>query len=114
MLQPRDNSAQAVLDHNRLARELRASVLGSEHHQAARLAEQYTAAVSRQWALISEAERASSGLPKQARELLTWARDVTIMQHAMAAMHLLALEKANRYLTARANYLRTAAVDSPR
>jgi hypothetical protein len=114
MLQPRDNSAQAVLDHNRLARELRASVLGSEHHQAARLAEQYTAAVSRQWALISEAERASSGLPKQARELLTWARDVTIMQHAMAATHLLALEKANRYLTARANYLRTAAVDSPR
>jgi hypothetical protein len=36
------------------------------------------------------------------------------MQHAMAATHLLALEKANRYLTARANYLRTAAVDSPR
>jgi hypothetical protein len=100
---------QADLSQNHLARELRAAVLGSEHKQAARLAEQYTGALSQHWAGMSPAERASSGLPKQARELLTWARNVTIMQHAMAAAHLGAIEKTKRSLTARANYLRTAA-----
>jgi hypothetical protein len=109
-----DNSAQADLDRNHLARAIRAAVLGSEHNRAARLAEQYTAALLQQWALMSEAERASSGIPKQARELLTWARDVAIMQHAMAASHLSALEKAHRYLNARANYLQTATPDAPR
>jgi hypothetical protein len=103
---------QADLDHNQLASELRAAVLGSDHDQAARLADQYTAAVSRQWMLMSPADRASSGLPKQSRELLTWARDVAIMQHAMAATHLSAIETAHRYLTARANYLRSAALDA--
>jgi hypothetical protein len=93
-----------------LARELRAAVLGSDHNQAARLAEQYTQELTRQWALMSKAERDASGLPKQSRELLTWARDVAIMQHAMAATHLAAIDKANRYLTARANYLRSAAL----
>jgi hypothetical protein len=107
-----DNLPPADLDPNHLARELRAAVLGSDHTQAAGLAEQYTAAVSRQWALMSPAERASSGLPQQSRELLTWARDVAIMQHAMAAMHLSAIEKAHRYLAARAHYLRSAALDA--
>jgi hypothetical protein len=102
---------QADLDPNNLARELRAAVLGADHEQAARLAEQYTAAVSRQWALMSPAERASSGLPKQSREMLTWARDVASMQYGMASMHLLAIQKAHRYLTARAHYLRSAALD---
>jgi hypothetical protein len=99
---------QADLAHHQLARELRAAVLGNDHQQAVRLAEQYTAALDQQWARMSPAERASSGIPKQARELITWARNVTIMQYAMAASHLSAIEKANRYLTARANYLRTA------
>jgi ferric iron reductase protein FhuF len=103
--------AQADFAQDNLARELRAAVLGSDHAKAARLAEQYTAALSRQWASMSEPERASSGIPKQAAELLTWAREVTIMHHAMAAQHLSAVQKANRYLTARANYLRTAAIE---
>jgi len=102
--------AQADLAQDTLARELRAAVLGSDHAKAARLAEQYTAALSRQWASMSEPERASSGIPKQAVELLAWAREMTIMQHAMAGQHLSAVQKANRYLTARANYLRTAAI----
>jgi len=101
---------QADLPHDDLARELRAAVLGSDHAKAARVSEQYTVALGRQWALMSETERATSGIPKQAVELLTWAREVTIMHHAMAAQHLSAIEKANRYLTARANYLRTAAI----
>jgi hypothetical protein len=102
------NKPQADLAQDHLARELRAAVLGADHEQAGRLVEQYSAALSGQWALMSPAERASSGLPTQARELLTWARDVTIMQHAMAATHLSAIEKAHRYLTARTNYLRSA------
>jgi hypothetical protein len=58
---------------------------------------------------MPEAERTSSGIPKQARELLAWARDMAIMQHALARTHLSAIEKAHRYLTARANYLRSSA-----
>jgi hypothetical protein len=106
MPQPLDNPAQSEL-----ASQFRAAVLGGEHNQAAHLAEQYTQEISRQWALMSPAERASSGLPKQSSELLTWARDVTVMQHAIAATHLSAIDKANRYLAARANYLRSAALD---
>ncbi len=100
MPQPLDN----------LAREFRAAVLGSDHNRATRLAEQYAQEVSRQWTHMSAAERASSGLPKQSSELLTWARDVAIMQHAMAATHLSAIDKANRYLAARANYLQSASL----
>jgi hypothetical protein len=106
------NKPQADLAQDHLARELRAAVLGADHEQAGRLVEQYSAAVSRQWALMSRAERASSGLPKQSHELLTWARDVAIMQHGMAAMHLLAIQKAHRYLTAREHYLQSAALDA--
>lgn len=102
-----DNSAQ-----NELARELRAAVLGGDHEKAARLAEQYTAALSRRWSTMSEAERATSGIPKQSVELLTWAREMAIMQHAIAGQHLSAIQKANRYLTARANYLRSAALEA--
>jgi hypothetical protein len=107
-----DNSARNELDQNELARELRDAVLGGDHERAARLAEQYTVALSRRWAAMSEADRASSGIPKQSIELLTWAREMAIMQHAIADQHLSAIQKANRYLTARANYLRTAAINA--
>ena len=95
-----------------LARDLRTAVLGSDHNQAARIAEQYTAALSRQWELMSDAERASSSLPKQARELLTWAREMTLVQQALLAEQLSIVEKASRYLTARALYLRSAGLDA--
>ena len=107
-----DNSAPA-LSHDALARELRAAVLGSDHPEASRLAEQYAQAVASHWMLLSQSERACSGLPQQATELLTWARAVTIMQHAMASNHLSALEMAHRYLAARANYIQSAGLDAP-
>ncbi len=93
-----------------LARELRAAVLGNEHERAGRLAGQYTQEVARQWLLLSKAERVSSPLPKQSRELLTWARDVAIMHQAMAGQHLAAIGMASRYLAARANYIKSAAL----
>jgi hypothetical protein len=91
-----------------IARDLREAVLGVDHEQAARLAEEYGGAVRVQWEGFSESERALSRLPQQSRELLTWARDVAVMQHAMAGQHLAAMEMAHRYLSARANYLKAA------
>ena len=103
MPQPPDN----------LARQLRAAVLASDHAKAARLAVEYTAALGEYWTTLSSAERAASPLPKQSLELLTWVREMTIMQQAMTAAASLALvEKASRYLTARALYLQSAALDS--
>ena len=41
-----------------------------------------------------------------------WVREMTIMQQALAAQHLAVVEKASRYQTARALYLRSAALDA--
>ncbi|HTW66610.1 MAG TPA: hypothetical protein VME17_18440 [Bryobacteraceae bacterium] len=100
MPQPPDN----------LARDLRAAVLVGDHLQATRLAGDYAQAVRHQWEHMSKEERASSTIPRQSRELLTWATGVTAMQHKMAGQHLAALEMAHRYLSARANYARSAAL----
>jgi hypothetical protein len=97
----------ADLSQDALARELRAAVLGSDHAQAHRVAGQYAQAVASDWTRMTASERASSGIPKQATELLTWAREITIMQHAMSGQHLSALEMAHRYLAARATYAST-------
>jgi hypothetical protein len=100
MPQPLDN----------IARDLRAAVLGGDHELAARLTEEYTGAVRIQWESMTADEREGSRLPRQSNELLTWARDVAIMQHGMAGQHLAALEMAHRYLSARANYLKAASL----
>ena len=101
MHQPQDN----------LARELRAAVLASDHQNANRLTEEYTEALREHWMTLSAQERADSTLPKQSLELLTWVRDMTLMQQALAAQHLALVEKAGRYQTARSVYLRSAALD---
>jgi hypothetical protein len=97
---------------DKLARELRAAVLAENHEKAELLAAQYTDAVHQQWMLLPAGERAASPLPKQSLELLTWVREMTIMQQALAAQHLAVVEKASRYQTARALYLRSAAFDA--
>jgi hypothetical protein len=97
-----------------VARELRAAVLGSDHEKATRLSAEYTEAVRRHWMLLSSSERAASSTPKQSLELLTWVRDMTLMQQGMAALQLSAVEKANRQLTARSLYLQFAAPDTAR
>jgi len=95
-----------------LARELRAAVLGSDHEKATGLTVEYTEALRQHWTLLSKEERAASSLPEQSGELLNWAREMTLMQHAMAAGHLAMVEKASRQLSARARYLQLAALDS--
>ncbi len=61
---------------------------------------------------LSRRERAASSLPKLSLELLTWVREMTLMQQAMAAQQLAVLERASRYQTARSHYLRSAALDA--
>jgi hypothetical protein len=99
---------------DKLARDLRAAVLGSDHEKATRLTVEYSEALGQHWTLLSSEERALSALPKQSSELLNWAREMTLMQHAMAAGHLALVEKASRQLSARARYLQLAALDSGR
>ncbi len=101
MPQPQDN----------LARDLRAAVLANDHEKATRLTVEYTAAVREHWTTLSSQERDASPLPKQSLELLAWVREMTIMQQALAAQHLAVVEKASRYQTARALYLRSAALE---
>jgi hypothetical protein len=97
---------------DKLACELRAAVLAGNHEKAERLAVQYTEAVRQLWMLLPAGERALSPLPKQSLELLAWVREMTIVQHALAAQHLAVVEKGRRYQTARALYLRSAALDA--
>ena len=93
---------------DKLARQLRAAVLASDHEKATRLTVEYSTALREQWATLSPQERAASPLPKQSLELLTWVRDMTIVQQALATQHLALVAKASRYQTARSLYLRSA------
>jgi hypothetical protein len=95
-----------------LARELRAAVLASDHEKATRLTVEYSAALQQHWRMLSPFERAASPIPKQSRELLAWVREMTLMQQALAAQHLAAVEKRSRYQTARALYLRSGALEA--
>lgn len=94
---------------NDVARDLRAAVLGTDHENAERLSVEYTEAVRRHWVLLSAGERTASSIPKQSLELLTWVRDMTLMQQGMAALQLSAVEKASRQLMARSLYLQLSA-----
>lgn len=96
---------------DKLAHRLRAAVLASDHEKATRLTEEYITALREHWMSLPPAERAASPLRKQSLELLAWAREMTIMQRALAAEHLRALDKKIRYRTARALYSQSAALD---
>lgn len=99
---------------DQLACELRAAVLGVDHEKATRLSAQYTAAVRDQWTQLSAGERAVSPLPRQSMELLTWVREMALMQQAMAEAQLGMVEGAGRRLAARGLYLQTAALEAHR
>jgi hypothetical protein len=104
MPQPLDN----------LARDLRAAVLVSDHEKATRLTGEYAEALRRHWMPLSNEERAASPIPNQSIELLTWVREMTLLQRALASEHLAFVEKAQRRLTARAQYLQAAALGTRR
>ncbi len=91
-----------------LGSELRSAVLANDHQKAMRLSAEYTEALRLHWISLSPGQRAASPLPKQSIELLNWAREMTIMQQALAASHLAVVEKARRYHTARSTYLQSS------
>ncbi len=88
------------------------AVLASDHEKATRLTVEYIEALRQHWMLLTAEERARSSIPKQSLELLTWVRDMTFMQQAMAAEQLAVVEGAKRRLTARALYLQAAGLDA--
>jgi len=88
-----------------LAHDLRAAVLASDHPAATHLTVQYTEAVCRRWTLLTAQERSASPLPKQSLDLLTWVREMTLLQQGLTARH---LAVASRYQNARAVYLRSS------
>ncbi len=94
-----------------LSQQFRAAVLAGDHFGAEQLALQYVEALRELWESLSERERAASLVPKQARELLGWARDVTTVQRALTQEQLAILEKAGRYQTAVGQESRSAAIE---
>ena len=77
--------------------ELRAAVLAADHARADRLACDYAEAVRQLWETLPEPERAASPLPRATRELLTWARGMTIVHRAIAGEQFAVVQKLTRY-----------------
>ena len=85
------------LQLDKLSHQFRSAVLAGDHFGAEQFALQYVEALREMWESLPERERAVSLVPKQAQELLAWARDLTIVQRALAKEQLAILEKACRY-----------------
>lgn len=95
-----------------LARDLRDAVLGEDHAKATLLTVEFGEAMRAHWMTLSSEQRAASQLPKLSFELLTWVREMTLMQHELAAQHLAIVQQAGRAVSARATYLETAALEN--
>jgi hypothetical protein len=80
-----------------IANEFRSAILAAEHAGAAQLATEYVEAVRQAWELMPAHERAASGLPIQARELLAWAQNVTLGQRTLTSQQLEIVEIASLY-----------------
>jgi hypothetical protein len=80
-----------------IARAFRAAILAGDHVLAERLASEYARALTEFWQALPESARAASAVPRQASELLTWARGMTIVQRAILGEQLAVLEKSLHY-----------------
>ena len=85
---------------DKISRELRSALLGGDQVRAELLVSEYAAAVRKFWEALPESDRAGSSIPRQAAELLAWARDMTLVRRAMAAAQLAVVQKASRYRAA--------------
>jgi hypothetical protein len=85
---------------HKVSLELRSALLGGDHVLANRLVTEYADAVRQIWESLPESERAASPIPTDARELLTWAKEMTIVRRAVAAAQLAVVQKASRYRAA--------------
>jgi len=85
---------------HKVSLELRSALLGGDQVLANRLVMEYSDAVRQLWESLPESERAASSIPTDARELLTWAKEMTVVRRAMAAAQLTVVQKASRYSAA--------------
>jgi hypothetical protein len=85
---------------NELSRELRSAVLTGDHVRIGELAAGYITAVEQAWLALPQGDRARSPLAQQAKELLSWARDMAIIQRALNGEQLGIVENAIRYQSA--------------
>jgi hypothetical protein len=92
---PTANDLSESLDQ--ASRELRAAVIAGDHAGAERAVLNYVGLVQQFWDALPDAERSSSTLPVRVRELLSWAREMTIIQRALTDDQLRILQKASRY-----------------
>ena len=81
----------------RASRDLRAAVIAADHAGAKVAVSNYVEALRQVWEALPEQDRAVSALPGRVRELLCWAREMTIIQRSLTADQLRILEKASRY-----------------
>lgn len=91
---------QAPLD--KAAHHFRSAILAGDHAEATRLLAEYVKALCLTWDLLPQHERTTSGVPRQALELLAWARAVTITQRVLASEQLAIVDKVIRYRPAAA------------
>jgi len=90
----------------KLASDLRSAVLAGDHVRADRAAREYTEALSEFWEKLPASGRARSPLPNVARELLSWARGMTIVQRAIAAEQLASVQRTRLYQQERISRVR--------
>ncbi len=84
---------------DKIAVDLRSALLGGDHVLANRLVNDYAEMAREVWEALPESERATSTLPQNTRELLTWAHEMTVVRRAMAGAQLDIVQKASRYGT---------------
>jgi hypothetical protein len=82
---------------HKISVELRSALLGGDNVLADRLVNEYAQAARDVWESLPEAERTTSTLPQQARELLTWAREMTVVRRALTGAQLAVVQKAAQY-----------------
>ncbi len=82
---------------HKISRELRSAVLAADQVRIGQLAAQYISAFEHVWLSLPQSEREVSQLPQQVRELMAWAREMTIIQRSLNALQLTIVEKAIRY-----------------
>jgi hypothetical protein len=79
------------------SRELKAAVIAGDHARAERATAAYVEALRQHWESLPKKERGNSPVPARARELLAWAREMTIIQRTLTCDQLAILQKASRY-----------------
>jgi hypothetical protein len=80
-----------------LAADLRAAIIAGDSSRAQQIASSYAEALRTLWDSLPAEQRTVSGLPEEARNLLLWAQQATMIQRNLAADHLDILHRMSGY-----------------